>query len=235
MNWWTIKIGAVLSTYVLSNVLGFVGSISKPYKQPIQPFLPRSISIRVPKKVRNVELYVKSPDFAENSQKLPFYFANYVETANMTTRQESSAVMDLSVSVMKDFEPAKFCPPDWFTNRHLQTIFGALYRDRCMYMYEDDSILDVFRRFFLAPKQKAGVFQWDKRKRYETPDNDFFDVDFKYTIGQPSRGIVLLTHGLESNSNQSLPTDMAAVHHNSGFDVACKWRNMKIDIPYCFI
>lgn len=83
---------------------------------------------------------------------------------------------------------------------------------------------------------------WDDRERIRTNDGDFFDVDFKYvknanydghsddsdsdnsdTIenNNESEGIVIIVHGLESNSNSSVCVNMARSFHSHNLDVAC--------------
>jgi len=87
---------------------------------------------------------------------------------------------------------------------------------------------------------------WDVRRRIRTPDGDFFHVDIKYHSSERverlregtaasldgddedgvrwwrsrgSKGTVLVLHGLESNSNSTLSTDMSNAYHRAGFDV----------------
>ena len=68
---------------------------------------------------------------------------------------------------------------------------------------------------------------WDERERVATPDGDFFDVDIKYVRdkdGQPdaSAPLVLLLHGLESNSDSDLSRQLAtACLEQAGFSCAC--------------
>jgi len=70
---------------------------------------------------------------------------------------------------------------------------------------------------------------WDERQRITTPcEQDFFTVDVKYAGERKtkyqsveSKGIVVLIHGLESNSNSSLSTDMANAYVEDGFDAVC--------------
>ena len=64
-------------------------------------------------------------------------------------------------------------PPFWYRGRHLQTLWGPLFRN--------------WRR----PPQR--------RERLETPDGDFVDLD--WLAGGPARGpLVLILHGLEGSS-----------------------------------
>jgi predicted alpha/beta-fold hydrolase len=57
---------------------------------------------------------------------------------------------------------------------------------------------------------------------------DFYTVDIKYAgerktkfQSDQSKGIVVLIHGLESNSNSSLSTDLGQAYVDDGFNVAC--------------
>ena len=54
-----------------------------------------------------------------------------------------------------------------------------------------------------------------KRKRINTPDNDFLDIDFS-TIG--SKTIVIITHGLEGNSQRAYARGMVRAVNNAGWD-----------------
>ena len=67
---------------------------------------------------------------------------------------------------------------------------------------------------------------WDERQRITTPcQQDFYTVDIKYAgerktqyQSHDSKGMVVLIHGLESNSNSSLSTDMSRAYVEDGFD-----------------
>ena len=71
---------------------------------------------------------------------------------------------------------------------------------------------------------KFGDF-WDFRQQINTPDGDFFHVDYKYhseDVANPSsKGLVIIVHGLQSSSNSSLSVDLGKAYRNKGFDVAC--------------
>ena len=70
---------------------------------------------------------------------------------------------------------------------------------------------------------------YDERVRITTPcDTDFFSVDVRYAgerqrayQSDEGKGLVILVHGLESNSNSSLSTDLGQAYVNQGFDFAC--------------
>jgi len=87
----------------------------------------------------------------------------------------------------------------------------------------------------------TGALQyWDEREEFQTPDDDFFHVDYKYVhqhrnrnrnrnqqmqdkaspLSSAAKGLVIVVHGLQSNSNSSLVRDIATACRNQGFDVA---------------
>ncbi len=87
-------------------------------------------------------------------------------------------------------------PPPWLRNGHVQTIWPALFR----------RIDDVVYR----------------RKRIETPDGDFIDLDFSL-VGAQRLGI--LAHGLEGHSDRSYVKGMARALNALGWDsVAWNFR-----------
>ena len=81
---------------------------------------------------------------------------------------------------MANFQLTPFTPSKWLPGGHSQTIFGRMMR------------------------RKSGiVFQ---RRRIDTPDGDFLDLDFPEVAGHlPPKDapIVLLLHGLEGNARRS--------------------------------
>lgn len=83
-----------------------------------------------------------------------------------------------------------YIPPAFLTNGHAQTIFSALCRVVKGVRYE--------------------------RERIVTPDDDFLDLDW-LRIG--SKHLVILSHGLESNSSRSYMLGMARALNQRGFDV----------------
>jgi predicted alpha/beta-fold hydrolase len=128
--------------------------------------------------------------------------------------------------ISHSFQTREFSPEWYATNEHFQTILGSLYRRETMYTKSKAGIL----RFPWANKsQESGnEFQWDERQRMETPDGDFFDVDWKYCdsdecVGRPSDEVplVLICHGLQSDSTSPLIKDMTMAFNSKGMDAAC--------------
>ncbi len=81
---------------------------------------------------------------------------------------------------MSTFELAPFVPSKWLPGGHTQTVFGRMMR----------------RKFGI-------IFQ---RRRLETPDGDFIDLDFPEVAGYllpDNAPMVLLLHGLEGNARRS--------------------------------
>eukprot|EP00554_Chaetoceros_debilis_P007541 CAMPEP_0194076452 /NCGR_PEP_ID=MMETSP0149-20130528/3251_1 /TAXON_ID=122233 /ORGANISM="Chaetoceros debilis, Strain MM31A-1" /LENGTH=452 /DNA_ID=CAMNT_0038757201 /DNA_START=117 /DNA_END=1475 /DNA_ORIENTATION=+ len=131
---------------------------------------------------------------------------------------------------IKDFQPA------WFAkNEHLQTIIGVVARQKYMYFpNQRSSEID-------SSSKTIDNFQWDQRQTIETPDGDFFHVDWKFvkkveqdnievgtyrpeddmSSNSATTPLVLICHGLQSNSDSPLAKDMAIAFNNVGMDAAC--------------
>lgn len=148
-------------------------------------------------------------------------------------------------TIAESFLPNKFNPHPALTNEHLQTISGVFLRKNmdCAYVEEGvggvTKVLQAISSIVLPSSNKlrsdaalgddnTNAF-WDERQRIDTSCNqDFFSVDIKYASDRKtayqsveSNGMVVIIHGLESNSNSSLSTDMASAYHNDGLDVVC--------------
>jgi uncharacterized protein len=83
-----------------------------------------------------------------------------------------------------------YTPPRFLFSAHLETIFPAL-----------------MRRVSLKPYT---------RERIETADNDFLDLDW---LLQGSQKLVIISHGLEGNSQRAYIKGMAKVFFDNGYDV----------------
>jgi len=75
-------------------------------------------------------------------------------------------------------------------NGHLQTIYLAIFRKKVDLPF--------------------------KRERIKTPDGDFLDLDW---LKGDSNSLVIISHGLEGNSQRPYMTGMAKVFFDSGYDV----------------
>jgi hypothetical protein len=83
-----------------------------------------------------------------------------------------------------------YSAPSILFNRHLETIFPSLLR-----------------------KVELTTYQ---RERITTLDNDFLDLDW---LKQGSNQLVIISHGLEGNTERSYMKGMAKVFYQNGFDV----------------
>ena len=135
-----------------------------------------------------------------------------------------------AAKVAHSFDKREF-RPSWFaTNPHFQTIVGTLFRKEAMYS-QDLSILELLSSSSSSNKNKSGgskpldLFQWDKRERVETPDGDFFDVDWKFCSKNPDTDdtcpIVLICHGLQASSASPNAQEMAMAFNSINFDCQC--------------
>ena len=139
--------------------------------------------------------------------------------------------------IAASFEPSKFNPNPLLTNCHLQTISGVCLRSNPHCAYISDSglggiakeVVNALSHKIMQPSKTDVCTFWDERQRITTScEEDFFTVDIKYAGERKtqyqsvdSKGLVVLLHGLESNSNSSLSTDMSQSYVQDGFDVAC--------------
>ena len=96
--------------------------------------------------------------------------------------------------ILDSFEAREYRAPWWVQNNHLNTIIGFLFATPPVPLY--------------------------RRERWDLDDGDFVDIDFLSSQTDRCRGIVLLYHGLESNSYASLTVRQALSLTASGFDVA---------------
>ncbi len=83
-----------------------------------------------------------------------------------------------------------YTPPFLLFNKHLETIYPSLIRKVNGVNYE--------------------------RERITTPDDDFLDLDW---LRQNSKKLIILSHGLEGNSQRSYIKGMANIFYQHGYDV----------------
>jgi len=83
-----------------------------------------------------------------------------------------------------------YSPPWFLFNPHLETIYPSLFR-----------------------KVELGEYQ---RERINTPDKDFLDLDW---LTQRKENIVIISHGLEGNSQRAYMKGMAKAFYDNDFDV----------------
>lgn len=80
--------------------------------------------------------------------------------------------------------------PFFFFNAHVETIYPSL-----------------IRKVELQPYQ---------RERITTPDNDFLDLDW---LKQESSDLIIISHGLEGNTQRAYVKGMARVGYQHGYDI----------------
>lgn len=101
-------------------------------------------------------------------------------------------------NVVKSFQPSQFKPDDWFTaNCHFQTIIGSGA---------------VAGKLFGDPTRPFSTVT----RRIETPDGDFFDIEYCNDI-ESSNDLVIILHGLEGNAKSAYVTNTAKALLDKGF------------------
>lgn len=110
----------------------------------------------------------------------------------------SSVLLRAQQEICRSFPARKF-NPSYIRNPHYQTIVGS----------------EALRLKFVGSYPRS--FQVS-RERVLTPDGDFFDVDYTANCNaNDSTPIVLILHGLESNSQGPLVTKMTTAFLSKGF------------------
>ncbi len=84
---------------------------------------------------------------------------------------------------------SKYSPPTLLFNRHLETIYPALFRKVVLPEYEEE--------------------------RITTPDADFLDL---FWLKKKSSSLVIISHGLEGNAQRAYIKGMAKAFYDQGFD-----------------
>lgn len=100
---------------------------------------------------------------------------------------------------MPYLQSSSYKAPLWLPGGHAQTIFPALFR------------------------KVAGLPF--RRRRIDTPDGDFFEVDLLNAGGRQAREVVILSHGLEGNSRRKYMRGMCIAFVAQGWD--CVSRNFR--------
>jgi predicted alpha/beta-fold hydrolase len=99
--------------------------------------------------------------------------------------------------IARDFKASEF-RASWFDNEHYQTIVGS-----------EALRLKVFGSY---PREFK-----TRRESIYTPDGDSFSVDYTLDTMNDSKPIVLVLHGLESNTQGPLVTKMTTAFIQKGF------------------
>lgn len=141
--------------------------------------------------------------------------------------------------IISTFDPCEpFNPPPLLSNCHLQTISAVFLRKYPSCCYNTFSLENNIYKEIMNEDNQGNTSPYDnpqqfysERIRYETSDDDFFHVDLKYlkdftnndeseSKSTRSKGLVVISHGFESNSYSHLVIDMARSYLMEGFDVA---------------
>jgi hypothetical protein len=164
------------------------------------------------------------------------YDEEYEETESLLQNhelgQEDRIRREKAFMLSSSFIPRDFRPPLQLSNNHLQTISGVFLRDDpdCRYIADKFGMaLAVSKgtKLLSCLSKESDTFGdfWDVRQRIDTPDGDFFHVDYKYhseeSNNPSSKGLVVIVHGLQSSSSSPLSVDLGKAYRNKGFDVAC--------------
>jgi predicted alpha/beta-fold hydrolase len=105
--------------------------------------------------------------------------------------------MSVEKSIVHSFKGNDFKPPFLFSNNHFQTIVGS--------GAIKGKILGQVDRPFNTTSE-----------RINTPDGDFFDVEFTDNVEQTT-SLVLLLHGLESSKRSHTITNFANAFLEKGY------------------
>ena len=174
---------------------------------------------------------------------------NITETQISTKSQDQTQMISRkrrAVDIALSYKTTLFNPAPFASNPHFQTIGGAILRGM-FFKNKQGEGLDfsywppVKRTTEISAGNKLIELSswWDNRVRIDTPDGDFFDVDYKYcktkTSASGSRqGMVVMVHGLESSSSSPQMIDASMAFLSLGMDVACKFYVCSSVCLYCF-
>ena len=150
----------------------------------------------------------------------PNYFSLFGKRPISRTSEEIEKRQSMA-EITQSFQAREFQPAFYATNSHLQTILGVLTRDVTKYIGSAGAPLLSLLWNNDAKTGTVASFEWDERQRMETPDGDFFDVDWKFSDSEEEAPLVLICHGLQSNSDSPLVKEMATAYNRIGMDAAC--------------
>jgi hypothetical protein len=102
-------------------------------------------------------------------------------SANPQALSKLQACQETAGQIASSFQPTEFSPVPWLSNRHIQTIGGAFWRDvpECSNVVDIGTTLTALRGRVLRSQDHPQEKYWDRRERIETPDGDWFHVDHK--------------------------------------------------------
>jgi len=135
------------------------------------------------------------------------------------------ACQSQAAPIASSFIPNHFSPVPWLSNKHVQTIGGMFTRDmpELKYIHNKDwrpGLKALAGKLVnVIVSRNHSTKYWDIRERVDTPDGDFFHADYKF-VPNP-RGLVILLHGLEANSESPLTKDIAQAYTEQDMNVVC--------------
>lgn len=107
------------------------------------------------------------------------------------------------------FQPNNFYPLQYFSNSHIQSIFGS--------GFFAGKVIGHPPRDFLI-----------REERVETNDGDFYDIEFTGSLSlkykddekesEPLKPIIIVVHGLEGSMRATQITYFTQAYHEKGFD-----------------
>jgi predicted alpha/beta-fold hydrolase len=177
--------------------------------------------------VEEEETIITTSDRVSATHSRPLYFSLFGKSSVSRTPEETEK-RRLAAEITQSFQAREFRPSFYATNSHLQTILGVFSRDEMKYTGSGVGALFLSLIWNNDKSGTVASFEWDERQRMETPDGDFFDVDWKFSDSDDRIGrteeeapLVLICHGLQSNSGSPLVKDMATAYNRIGMDAAC--------------
>ena len=136
----------------------------------------------------------------------------------------STYLQKLSFEIASSFKPNKFDP--LIKDRHVQTIGGFFLRGTPAAYLPRDKPIESTKRIVKSIKIKSDKEKqrkpqfWDVRETVETPDGDFFHADTKFAEDKTASMVIML-HGLESNSDSDLSHQIASACVANGMSFTC--------------
>ena len=141
-----------------------------------------------------------------------------------TKSMSPSPLQKASFEIASSFQMGKFDP--LITDRHMQTIGGFFLRDTEAAYVPRNNPIEASKRIIRSIQTKLDKSKakkksfWDVRERIKTPDGDFFDVDTKFADDDKASMVIML-HGLESNSDSDLSHQIASACLANGMSFTC--------------
>lgn len=184
--------------------------------------------------------YSRAPSETKKCSRRHILFSNLPTHVAEYSSNSPATAQNKAVEIALTYKPSSFRPAPFAKNPHIQTIGGAILRG--LRFISSGPQLDFSYWPPLLSQRKLEVAGslctwWDRRVRIDTPDGDFFDVDYKYcqnfrnktgetvaSHGQKVRNsnVAVMLHGLESSSCSPQIIDAALALLAIDMDVICE-------------